>query len=240
MKYLTMCICITYINSMLLFEVHSTFPIIEKFSKLNNEVHISTLLKNKSKYELMIYEKKEDKLYLSDSDDDCKCNKKQKLDNSEHLYDHKFTLQITTDVENIEFEENESEGTWRRIKIIPFKTKFDNNEEKNNTNNAQYDITDDIYDNIKMPDRLCDLQIGDIVEISYMPYSQKYLDYDIYQSFIGKILYIDEEHDDALLYHDIYNRKTKKYDRVVLSLDRPGCSYFGDSKGYDYMIKKIN
>lgn len=80
---------------------------------------------------------------------------------------------------------------------------------------------------------LSDLQIGDIVEISYLPYSQKYLDYYQEKKFIGKVFYLNDDKSDALIYFD------EQRGRIIKSVYADGCSYgFSNDLGYDLYIKK--
>ena len=84
-----------------------------------------------------------------------------------------------------------------------------------------------------------EVKLGDIVIVHYTPYSQKYLDHYNEQDVRGKIVYIDIENDDLIVYRD---EKTgyNTYTRIVKSLNRDYCSYFGDTRGYDYFIQKVN
>lgn len=114
-------------------------------------------------------------------------------------------------------------------------------------------ITDDNFDlkNIKniIPNDICNendeskftkmislnkIEIGDIVLVKYSPYSQSYIDEYDNQKFIGRVFYIDIENDDALLYFDCEGKRTIK------SLERDHCSYYGESRGYDYTLFKMN
>lgn len=79
------------------------------------------------------------------------------------------------------------------------------------------------------------LQTGDVIHVKYMPYSQKYL--DMYPDIYGKIFYISRDGNDLLIYRDI--KKEGKIERYVTNINKPGCSYFGNSKGYDFIISKF-
>ena len=89
-----------------------------------------------------------------------------------------------------------------------------------------------IYD-----DNVCNVKsdmLNKIVKVKYFPYSQKYIDYYDYQLVMGKIFFVDEIGMDAFMYYDkIVNNKNI---RVITSLNRDYCSYFGDSRGYDIII----
>lgn len=86
---------------------------------------------------------------------------------------------------------------------------------------------------------ICDfdsLKIKDIIDITYIPYSQKYLDYYNTKSTYGKIFFLDEKERNGLIYHDtIINNK---YVRRINSIAKEFCNYYGNSPGYDLYIKK--
>lgn len=83
--------------------------------------------------------------------------------------------------------------------------------------------------------KISDLKIGDTVEISFVPFSQKYLDYYENEKFRGRIFYINNEFDDMLLYYDNDDSK-----RIIKSVYVDGCSYgFDNSLGYFLSIKKL-
>ena len=75
------------------------------------------------------------------------------------------------------------------------------------------------------------LSIGDKIKVSYLPYSQKYIDY--YQTIYGKIFYLDIENNNGLVYRDENNKK------IISSIEKEYCSYFGDTPGYCIYIEKI-
>lgn len=75
--------------------------------------------------------------------------------------------------------------------------------------------------------------IGDIVKVTYTPESQKYIDYYQEQSFLGRIIFIDDKCENAFFI--VINSDTKN--TVVKSLEREGCHYFGMSPGYSYFIE---
>ena len=79
---------------------------------------------------------------------------------------------------------------------------------------------------------LSNIQIGDMVEISYLPYSQKYIDHYENEKIRGRVFFVSN--DDALVYCDT------REGRIVKSLYVDGCSYgFHDSLGYDLCINKL-
>lgn len=82
------------------------------------------------------------------------------------------------------------------------------------------------------------LKIGNVVKLQFIPNSQKYIDYYEEQNVIGRVFFIDVENDDALIYYDKTNENGENV-RVVLSFNRPYCSYFGTSRGYDHIISKV-
>lgn len=85
--------------------------------------------------------------------------------------------------------------------------------------------------------RISDVKNGDVIFVKYYPYSQKYIDY--YQQQIwGKVFFIDVKNDNIFMYYDTYRKSKKKYIRTICSMERDGCSYFGDNRSYDYSIVK--
>lgn len=77
------------------------------------------------------------------------------------------------------------------------------------------------------------IKVGDNIEIEYYPNSQKYIDYCNEQKKYGKVLFIDNDNFDIILYNNV---STKFY---IKSLDIPNLSYFGDSRCWHCNIKKI-
>ncbi len=82
------------------------------------------------------------------------------------------------------------------------------------------------------------LKCGHIVKLDFIPNSQDYIDYYEEQNVIGRVFFIDVENDDALVYHDKIN-ENGEHVRVVKSFNRPYCSYFGTTRGYDYIVSKL-
>lgn len=78
-----------------------------------------------------------------------------------------------------------------------------------------------------------DKKIGDVVKVTYMPASQRYLDFYETKNFIGEIIFIDSERDNAFLIQMDTDDNTKI---VIRTLDVDGCHFFGMSRGYDYFI----
>lgn len=74
--------------------------------------------------------------------------------------------------------------------------------------------------------------VGDLVEVSYIPASQKYIDMYDEMKFDGQIIFIDPEKDNMFLME-----KTDK-NIIVKSLEREGCHFFGMTRGYEYFIYK--
>jgi len=77
-------------------------------------------------------------------------------------------------------------------------------------------------------------KLGDIVKISYHPFSQRYIGYYYDQSFIGRIIFIDSDKDNAFFLVDTNKGFTIK------SLEREGCHFMGMSRGYDYNIEDVD
>lgn len=82
--------------------------------------------------------------------------------------------------------------------------------------------------------RISDLKIGDLVDVCYYPYSQKYLlEYEEkgFRGCVCKIL-----SDDVLFYYDNVNDNK----RTVKSLKTDGCNYgFSNDPCYWYTMKKL-
>ena len=93
-------------------------------------------------------------------------------------------------------------------------------------------VTESVYTPISQ------LKVGHVVKLQFTPNSQKYIEYYEEQNVMGRIFFIDVENDDGLIYYDKTN-ENGEHVRVILSFNRPYCSYFGTSKGYDHVISKI-
>jgi hypothetical protein len=85
---------------------------------------------------------------------------------------------------------------------------------------------------------ISELKVGDIVKLQFTPNSQKYIEYYEEQNVMGRVFFIDVENDDALIYYDKTNENGEQV-RVILSFNRPYCSYFGTARGYNHSILKI-
>ena len=132
------------------------------------------------------------------------------------------------------------------------KEKDDINKEKDDVNKYKYDQIFEELLNIEKYPLMCNLKniksqknsiplssinIGDIISLEFMPYSQKYIDfYD--QNIGGKVFFIDVKNDNAFMYYDTYRKSKKKHIRTICSIERDWCSYFGDSRGYAFFIYK--
>jgi len=77
-----------------------------------------------------------------------------------------------------------------------------------------------------------DIKLNDIVDVVYLPYSQKYMEYCDSQAACGKIFYIDEENGNGLMYYDDINSST----RFVKTIEIGNLSFSGLSKGYDILF----
>jgi len=76
--------------------------------------------------------------------------------------------------------------------------------------------------------------IGDVINASYIPGSQKYVDFYKQQDITnGLVLFVDAENNDAIIV--LRHGYTVKFQSLV----REGCHYLGMSNGYDCMIDKI-
>lgn len=85
-------------------------------------------------------------------------------------------------------------------------------------------------------DEIC---IGDIIKVSYCTDSQRYMLEEEYQSFTGKVFFIDIVNKNILFYYDNFDKQSKKFIKTITSLLRPHCSYFGDTRGYSASMKKL-
>lgn len=79
------------------------------------------------------------------------------------------------------------------------------------------------------------LKIDDVVNIYYLPYSQKYLDH--YKSVVGRIIYLDSSSQNGILYYDI--QTNEGIVRHINSFEREYCSYYGDTRGYCIFIERL-
>lgn len=86
---------------------------------------------------------------------------------------------------------------------------------------------------------LSSININDKINISYFPYSQKYIDYYDEQRVSGTVIFIDEQTDNLFLMSINVDDATHAKEYVFKSLERDGCSYLGTSRGYDYCISQI-
>lgn len=106
-----------------------------------------------------------------------------------------------------------------------FEEYFESNNEPiiNTVNNCQ-------YDNIGY----CDLQVGDIIDIEYIPNSQKYIPYYENNNTYGRVFYLHGFN--GLLYHDSYDNGILT--RYIDSIEKEYCSYYGDTFGYGFFIRR--
>jgi len=113
---------------------------------------------------------------------------------------------------------------------------FVTNNDKQDENKYTYDDSeeDQTYTQYTQYTPLSYFKVGDIVTVIYTPYSQKHIDFYEEQHIRGIIVYIDNENDDAIIIKR--NKSDGMY--IVQSLKRLFCSYYGNTKGYDYFIAK--
>ena len=78
-------------------------------------------------------------------------------------------------------------------------------------------------------------RIGDVVIITYFPFSQKYIDYYNEQSFTGRIIFIDNDKSNVFF---LINEDSN--DIGFKSLQREGCHYMGMTQGYNYNIELVD
>jgi hypothetical protein len=85
---------------------------------------------------------------------------------------------------------------------------------------------------VKKSEYVSGMRIGDIVNISHIPNSQKYLDYyEQYGINKGLVLFVDSVNNDAII-------ATKSADGIKFqSFVREGCHYFGMSRGYESVVE---
>lgn len=79
------------------------------------------------------------------------------------------------------------------------------------------------------------VKLGDTVNVSYIPASQRYIDHYEELSFTGTIFFVDNEHDNMFLFFENEDNEIE-----VRSLEVEWCSYYGTSRGYDYFIDSID
>lgn len=81
------------------------------------------------------------------------------------------------------------------------------------------------------------IKVGDDIDVSYIPCSQKFIDHYNEKSFTGRVFYVDHSKCGiALVYYDeIVDGKITRY---VKSVETEYCSYFGDTRGYDIIIDR--
>lgn len=83
-----------------------------------------------------------------------------------------------------------------------------------------------------------EIKIGDIIKVSYIPYSQKYIEQCNSYEQIGYIFFIDYDKKNALLYVDKFDELANTYTRLISSVEKDYYSYFGDTRGYDIIFEK--
>jgi hypothetical protein len=143
------------------------------------------------------------------------------------IFSSSETLAMVAKKFSLEYDEN---GGLNLQKIFEdSKEKIPKFENYNDADNLFDDISDLNLETIG----LGEISVGDVIYVSYCPNSQKYLYDDEYRPFLGKVLFVDVERNDALFYYRASDNK-----KVIVSLNRPNCSYFGDNKGYGYSLKK--
>ncbi|ARF08787.1 hypothetical protein Catovirus_1_837 [Catovirus CTV1] len=126
--------------------------------------------------------------------------------------------------------------------IQKFCEKFGISEEKNYVDifteyfKKNYQMTQQFSENGKIVRiEIEKLNIGDNVIIKYLPYSQKYINYYDTKDVKGKVFFLDDIN--GLLYYDI--KKNNEITRVINSIEKEYCSYYGDTSGYCMDIYKI-
>ena len=89
-------------------------------------------------------------------------------------------------------------------------------------NNRNYNKTD-----------INSVKIGDIIRVEFIPYSQIEID-----AIYGKIIYIDAKNEDIVVYCDTIDNENNMA-RHVKSILIGNLSYYGDSRGFEYIIEKL-
>jgi hypothetical protein len=83
--------------------------------------------------------------------------------------------------------------------------------------------------------------IGDMVDITYLPNSQKYIYHYNDQAFRGILLYVDTETSNGFLFakktQSLSSDIKKKILYDVRTIERLGCHFFGMAPGYSYFIE---
>jgi len=104
--------------------------------------------------------------------------------------------------------------------------------EEINYNKIQKEINEIIKSKELREIELEDLEIGKIIYIVFIPYSQKYI-YNLVPK-LGKIEELPED-----LINEILLINIKNYKGINEGLFHEGVSYYGDNLGYDYKIYEI-
>ncbi|VBB18861.1 hypothetical protein YASMINEVIRUS_1393 [Yasminevirus sp. GU-2018] len=75
-------------------------------------------------------------------------------------------------------------------------------------------------------------RVGDLISVSYVPDSQRYIEYYDEQMCTGKILFIDNDE------INMFITVTTPTGYCIKTLEREGCHYFGMAKGYSHFISE--
>lgn len=71
---------------------------------------------------------------------------------------------------------------------------------------------------------------GDIINLTYTPNSQKYIEYYDAYTCTGRVIFIDNKNDNLFIVVDTDTGY------IIKTLEREGCHYFGMTRGYGYLI----
>jgi hypothetical protein len=99
------------------------------------------------------------------------------------------------------------------------------------------DKSNDFYDR----DNINGFSKGDRVKVTYIPSSQKYIDFYQKENFVGEIIFVDSENDNAffLVHKPKHLEEDTNSDTIIVvkSLERVGSHYLGMTRGYYYWME---
>lgn len=88
---------------------------------------------------------------------------------------------------------------------------------------------------------ISNINIGDKIDISYSPSSQKYIDYyDEQRVQSAIVLFIDVERDDGVIVCESIDKRANKKTVTFKSIEREGSHFLGMCRCYDYFITRID
>lgn len=110
----------------------------------------------------------------------------------------------------------------------------------NKLSNRRYVQPTDHSLNVENNIGIDEIKIGDIIKVSYCTDSQRYMFDEEYQTFTGRVFFIDIKNKNILFYYDKFDEKSGKFIKTITSLLRPYCSYYGDHPGYSTQTNLVS